>query len=303
MFGVLLVSAKRKQEKWNALTMICNYQQCIYRLKDEASEFSDLIVSIVHRASQVYLNDSNSLNVIVVEDAFLLITALINTTGKRFEKYIDNFLPDLSKVLARQNQQQDFLSQQGVKEISPTTTEEEARLSMISVGIISDLSRTFEDAIFPYAGEFMKLLINNLGSKRLHGNVKPATLSCIGDVAQALGPLFVQYIDITIMILRQAGNMQADKENLQSVEYIDSLRMGAIEAFTGMVIGSSRNAATKEVLFPFVTEFMFYINSIVVDANRSDQLTKSILGLLGYVPRKCHLESVFSYFSLVLLHT
>lgn len=257
--------------------------QCIYRLKTEVSDFSDSIVSTVYRASHVYLNDSNSLNAIVVEDAFLLITALINSTGKRFQKYIDSFLPILSKVLARQDQQQDYLSQ-GVKEAG-SITEEEARLSMISVGIISDLSRTFEEAIFPYAGEFMKLLINNLRSKRLHRNVKPATLSCIGDVAQALGPLFVQYIDTTIMILRQAGNMQADKENLLSVEYIDSIRVGAIEAFTGMVIGSSRNAATKEILYPFVTDFMFYINSIVVDANRSDQLTKSIIGLLGDVAR------------------
>ncbi|CAO3612369.1 unnamed protein product [Mucor hiemalis] len=249
--------------------------QCIYRLKNEGGDFSDLIMSTVHNASQVYLNDSNSLNVIVVEDAFLLVTALINVTGKRFQKYIDHFLPELSRVLARQESQ-------GKKEMDSL---EEARLSLISVGIISDLSCTFGDAIFPFAGEFMKLLINNLKSKSLHRNVKPATLSCIGDVAQAMGPFFVQYIDTTMMILRQAGNMQADKENIHSVEYIDSIRVGTIEAFTGLAIGSSQNAATKEIMFPFIIDFIFYVSSVVMEQKRSEQLTKSIIGLLGDIAR------------------
>lgn len=238
-------------------------------------------MALVYRINEFYLqhdNNINGLNSTVVEDAFLLVSALINTTTKKFNRYIDHFLPDLSQVLTRQ------LEHESSKTTNYTSThlfEAETRLSLISVGIMSDISNTFGEAIFPYAGEFMKLLVNNLKSKKLHGDVKPVTLSCIGDIAQALGPVFVPYLETVMMVLKQAGNMQADKANQDMIAYVDSIRIGTLEAFIGITLGLCQNAATKEILFPYVTDFVFYLNSIVMDKNRSDRLTRTMIGLLG----------------------
>jgi importin subunit beta-1 len=255
---------------------------------DEASFFSDRVMALVYQITQFYLNNSNvnasiSNSTTVVEDAFLLVSALINSIGKKFIRYIDHFLPDLSKVL-KQQQQQIPISNDKMTLSSSTVisaTDEEHRLSLISVGIMSDISNTFGDLIFPYAGEFMRLLLNNLKSESLHRDVKPATLSCIGDIAQALGPVFVPFVDTVMMAIKQAGNMQADKNNQDMMDYVDTIRVGSLEAFVGMIQGLGQNAATKEILLPFVTDVILFANSIAVDEKRSDRLTRTIIGLLG----------------------
>lgn len=222
---------------------------------------------IVSEITQLNLtSQQDDTHITVVEDAYLLVSALINSTGFTFLRHVDTFLPNLSKTLGQQ-------------QLPPEV--ESNRLSVISVGIISDISCTFGESIFPYAGEFMKLLLNNLKSETLHREVKPVTLSCIGDIAQALGPLFRPFVDIVMMALKQAGNMQSDKKDQSMVDYVDAIRVGTLEAFVGVIQGLSQNAATREFLIPFVTDIIFFLNNIAMDQARSDRLTRAMFGVLG----------------------
>lgn len=210
-------------------------------------------MTLVSDITRVYLHT----NITLVEDAFLLVSGLINSTGKRFARNVDRFLPKL----LRKSVQSD-------------------RLAMISVGIMSDLSCTFGEDIFPYAKGFMTFLLNNLKSETLDKQVKPVTLSCIGDIAQALGPMFIPFVDIVMMALKQAGNMQSDKKDTSMVQYVDAIRVGTLEAFVGVIQGLE-SLPSKDFLLPHVVDITLFLNNVAMDEAKSDRLTKTLFGVLG----------------------
>ena len=67
----------------------------------------------------------------------------------------------------------------------------------------------------------------------LDRSVKPQILSCIGDVAMALGPDFLPYFDHSYFILDGAAKMAAtnmsEEMDLDEVDYINDLREGVLE--------------------------------------------------------------------------
>jgi importin subunit beta-1 len=94
---------------------------------------------------------------------------------------------------------------------------EEYQLCGIAIGLIGDICRALGDGSLQYCNAFMELLLQNLQSPVLHRNVKPAILSCLGDIALAIGGQFESYLNITMMVLQQAGNMRADKVNILQI--------------------------------------------------------------------------------------
>jgi hypothetical protein len=84
-----------------------------------------------------------------------------------------------------------------------------------------------------------------------------------------------------MMVLKQAGNMQANKDEKDKMDYVDAIRVGTLEAFMGIIQGLGQNATTKEILLPFVTDFILFASSIAMDEKRLDRLTRTIFGLLG----------------------
>ena len=127
------------------------------------------------------------------EDVFIGVGALISALEANFSRYLEPFIPILYSAL--QNP-------------------EEYQLCGIAVGLIGDICRALGENAVQYCNSFMELLIQNLQSPVLHRNVKPAILSCFGDIALAIGGQFESYLNIAIMVLQQAGNMRADKVNI-----------------------------------------------------------------------------------------
>lgn len=78
---------------------------------------------------------------------------------------------------------------------------------MVAVGIIGDISRALGEASAQYARDFMSVLLENLQSEILNRNVKISILSCFGDIALAIGPAFEPYLETTMGVLMQAGNV------------------------------------------------------------------------------------------------
>ncbi|KAG1235169.1 hypothetical protein G6F68_018933 [Rhizopus microsporus] len=95
----------------------------------------------------------------------------------------------------------------------------EYQLCFIAVGIIGDICRALGKDVAPYCNNLMQLLVSNLQSPVLHRTVKPAILSCFGDVALAIGELFSSYLDVVMMVLQQAGSMRADKDDYDMMDY------------------------------------------------------------------------------------
>ena len=54
----------------------------------------------------------------------------------------------------------------------------------------------------------IKIKIQN---KAMHQSVKPSILSTFGDIAMAIGPLYIKYLQDVIYILKQASEASVDK--------------------------------------------------------------------------------------------
>lgn len=132
---------------------------------------------------------------------------------------------------------------------------EDTQLCTVAVGIIGDISRALGEQSAAYAGPFMQVLLENLQSDILNRNVKISILSCFGDIALAIGPQFEPYLETTMRVLAQAGSVQpapvsdpgknihqvlimfAIKLDYDLVDYVNQLREGILEAYTGIVTG------------------------------------------------------------------
>ena len=87
---------------------------------------------------------------------------------------------------------------------------EDTQLCTVAIGIIGDISRALGDQSVQYAQAFMEVLVQNLQSETLNRNVKIPILSCFGDIALAIGPAYETFLNMTMGVLQQAGNVVAD---------------------------------------------------------------------------------------------
>jgi importin subunit beta-1 len=85
--------------------------------------------------------------------------------------------------------------------------------------------------------------------------VKISILSCFGDIALAIGPAFEPYLGTTMGVLKQAGLVQFNpvrasvalhsdplgrlclQLDYELVDYVNQLREGILEAYTGIISG------------------------------------------------------------------
>ena len=103
----------------------------------------------------------------------------------------------------------------------------------------------------------MNALIENLQTVGVSREVKIAVLSCFGDIALAIGGSYEPYLDTSMLVLGQAGevspnpvsysdvldvsfefsNLNIIKLDYDSVDYVAQLRETIIEAEVGIVTG------------------------------------------------------------------
>ncbi|KAG2208221.1 hypothetical protein INT47_006076 [Mucor saturninus] len=227
---------------------------CIRRLSSDISQVADRIMTVV-----LQLLNNQSKQATTTEDAFLAIGAMTSALDANFNRYAELFFPILCTALQ-----------------NPA----EYQLCFIAVGLIGDICRALGKDAAPYCNSLMQLLVTNLQSAHLHRTVKPAILSCFGDIALAIGELFGPYLEVVMMVLQQAGGMRADKDNYEMIDYVNTLYEGCVEAYVGIVQGLNETPQAQ-LLLPFLPHVFEFIHMIAVDQNRTDTLTRSIIGLLG----------------------
>lgn len=227
---------------------------CIRRLSRDISQVADRIMTVV-----LQLLNNQSKQATTTEDAFLAIGAMTSALEADFSRYADLFVPILCNALQ-----------------NPA----EYQLCFIAVGLIGDICRALGKDAAPYCNNLMQLLVTNLQSPVLHRTVKPAILSCFGDIALAIGDLFVAYLEVVMMVLQQAGGMRADGDNYEMIDYINTLYEGCTEAYVGIVQGLN-GTPQAHMLLPYLPHVFEFIRTVAADQNRTDSLTRSIIGLLG----------------------
>jgi len=151
---------------------------------------------------------------------------------------------------------------------------------------VADISRALGNKILPYCDDLMALLLENLSNNNVHRSVKPTILSVFGDIALAIGPEFKKYLDIVLTTLMQASQIAPDKNDYDSVDYVNELRENCLESYTGIVQGlkgDKEGAANPDIfLINNHVQYMIQFSMIVAaDPEINDGLIAACSGLIG----------------------
>lgn len=202
----------------------------------------------------------------VLEDAIMTVGVLVEVLGEDFFSYMDIFFPYLKLAL------QNFAAYQ---------------VCQAAVGLVGDLCRSLTAKMLPYCNDIMQIMVTNLSNAAVHRTIKPQILSTVGDVALSIGINFQTYLPVVFQILREAAqlNVTVDKNDFEMLDYVNELREGCLEAYTGIAQGlKGEGDATAENMqlvwseVPFIFQFM---DCIAQDEERSDGVVACCAGLLG----------------------
>jgi len=114
----------------------------------------------------------------------------------------------------------------------------------------------------------------------LHRSVKPPVLGCFGDIALAIGAGFEKYLQVTLMMLLQASGTQAPDDDEEMIEYINTLREGILEAYTGIVQGL-KDGGKVEIIIPYIEAIFGFIELLYNDLNKDNAVLSKAIGLTG----------------------
>ncbi|XP_036123989.1 importin subunit beta-1 isoform X2 [Molossus molossus] len=159
------------------------------------------------------------------------------------------------------------------------------QVCLAAVGLVGDLCRALQSNILPFCDEVMQLLLENLGNENVHRSVKPQILSVFGDIALAIGGEFKKYLEVVLNTLQQASQAQVDKSDYDMVDYLNELREGCLEAYTGIVQGlkgDQENVHPDVMLVQPRVEFILsFIDHIAGDEDHTDGVVACAAGLIG----------------------
>lgn len=81
------------------------------------------------------------------------------------------------------------------------------QVCIVAVGVVGDVCRALEGGVLQYGDEIMQLLLSNLQNQAVERSVKPHIISCIGDMALAVGGMFDRYLPYVMMLLVSASQV------------------------------------------------------------------------------------------------
>lgn len=227
------------------------------------------IAPLMMQALLQMLNPSSGAKIVggVQEDALMAIGTLVEILGKNFHPYMESFEPYLIEALRERVEYQ---------------------VCVAAVGLVGDIARALGDKIMNVSDLFMQILMENLADANVHRSVKPHILSVFGDVALAIGPSFAPYFDVVIATLNQASVTIVDKADYDMVDYLNELREGCLEAYTGIIQGlkgstdgPSPTPGPLDLVQPHLPHIVSFIEVIATDVDHTESNVSSACGLVG----------------------
>merc|ERR1719225_1843531 len=196
-------------------SLLCATLQSVLR-KVEPAHAPAISDSIMTALLQMFQASSNTRSGGVQEDALMAVSTLVEVLGEGFNKYMEAFKPF-------------FLM--GLRNTA------EYQVCHAAVGLVGDICRSVGSRVLQWSDEMMEVLLSNLGDNSVHRLVKPQILSVFGDMALATGPEFRKYLDHVLQTLMQASQAQVDRSDYDMLDYLNELREGCLEAYTGIIQG------------------------------------------------------------------
>ncbi|CAI8026073.1 Importin subunit beta-1, partial [Geodia barretti] len=259
------LSGADKQQLADLESLICATLQSLVRKvsREDALTISSSVMEALLLMFQTSAAGSSSG---VLEDALMTVGVLVEVLGEDFQHYMEVFFPFLKLAL------QNYAAYQ---------------VCQAAVGLVGDLCRTLTAKMLPYCNSIMEIMVDNLSNAAVHRSIKPQILSTIGDVALSIGSGFKVYLTIVFQILKEAAqlNVTINKNDFEMVDYINELREGCLEAYTGIVQGlkgeEGSTSGHLQLMTPEVPFLFQFIEHVAKDEDRSDGVTACCAGLLG----------------------
>jgi len=191
----------------------------------------------------------------------MAVGAIANAVEGDFDKYMSHFRSFL--ILGLRNH-------------------EEHQVCAVAVGVVGDIARALINKIAPYCDEIVAILLANLQNPALNRNVKPPILSCFGDIALAIGGEFTKYLGIVMNMLQQASTTTVPADDDDLVDYLNLLREGIFEAYTGIIQGLRGDGIADQFL-QYVPHLVNFVGFVASDPNRTEDVTRGAVGVIGDV--------------------
>jgi len=261
-FQMQIVNNEDREAQNELQGLLCGVLQVItVKLETLEQPFCDQMMGL-------FLQVFGSKNQTVHEEALMAVGAIANAIEADFERYMQHFRPFLSMGLSNSQEHQ---------------------VCQIAVGVVGDVCRSLEGKFEPFCEEIVPLLLKLLQDSALKRDVKPPILSCFGDIALALGGGFEKYLQITMTMLVQAqGTVATDPNDPDMLDYVDTLREGILEAFTGILQGL-RAGEKADRFGDYVGKTLEFLGVLATEVHNktetsdtpSDEVVRAAVGVVG----------------------
>lgn len=151
----------------------------------------------------------------------------------------------------------------------------------IIVGLIGDISRAIESEITIYCNDIMNALVMLLQDQYLHRDVKPPVFSCFGDIAMAIGESFEPFLKMSLFMLYSASNVSVPDDDEDLLYYLQSLREGILEAYTGIIQGLKDGGRIDLIQGADVESMFGLIDRIAGESDKDPEVVSKAVGLIG----------------------
>lgn len=241
----------------------------IRRLSNEVSSAADNLMTLLLK-----LLGAQEPNALIEEDICIAISAVASAVGTDFMKYMESFLPFLTKALHNVE--------------SPTCN--------TAVGLVADLAQSLGPGITTYLDGLMDILGRDLSNDNAKRDLKPAILSCFGDIAGVVEEGFMPYMDVVMNVCTQLANTVPEDNLFDTLDYIANLKEAVLDCYVGIV--SSLNKK-PELLFNYLSPIFQLLQQIAgdVELSTTESAARSAVGLLGDIAAMYpdgHLRDVYS---------
>ena len=257
------IASHNDRSQYNDLqSLLCGTLQSVLRkmTPQDAPQISDAVMT----AMLTVFSSNSCKSGGVQEDALMAVSTLVEVLGDGFLKYMDAFKPYL--YIGLKNHQ-------------------EYQVCVTAVGLTGDIFRALKLKALPYCDEVMTLLLENLRDNTVHRSVKPQILSVFGDIVLSIGPEFKKYLDVVLNTLVQASQLQVDTSDYDMVDYLNELREGVLDAYTGIIQGlkgdgptPNRDLVVLEQHIPYIIQFVL---TVAQDAESTDSVIAVAAGIVG----------------------
>ncbi|XP_039268867.1 importin subunit beta-1-like [Styela clava] len=200
----------------------------------------------------------------VQEDTMMAVGTFVEVVGDKFVNYLPAFKDYLFSALR-----------------NPT----EYQVCIVAVGVVGDICRSIGAQVLQYCDQIMTHLLDDLSDPTVHRTVKPHILSVFGDIALAIGAEFKKYLEVVLQTLQQAAQARVDTSDYDMVDYLNELREGCLESYTGIIQGlkGDQKDPHPDVLLvkDHIMFILTFVEDIANDEDHSDGVVAASSGLLG----------------------